>query len=91
MKVKMRVEISGHRNLEPWPKAGETIDLPEAEAAQLCASGMAETVKGNVEKAVPKKAETTKVPDEETTEPPAPEKRGPGRPKGSTNKKAASQ
>lgn len=87
MKIRMRVEISGHRNLKPWPKAGETIDLPEAEAAQLCASGMAETVKGNTEKAVPAKAEKAEPAKAETPKAPEPEKRGPGRPRGSTNKK----
>lgn len=91
MRVTMNVQISGVRNGKPWPAKGETIDLPDGEAAQLCAAGMAETVKDKVEKAVPKKAETTKVPESEAAQPSAPEKRGPGRPKGSTNKKATSR
>lgn len=56
MKVKMKVDISGSRNGQPWPARGETVELPDAEGADLCAAGMAEPVsnrKGSVEKAVP--------------------------------------
>lgn len=81
MRIKMTVEVSGSRNGKPWPKRGETMDLPDAEAAQLCAAGMAETVNDDVEKAVPAKAEVTEPPKAEVTEKPAPEKRGPGRPR----------
>ncbi|QDY64873.1 hypothetical protein FQA45_00290 [Glutamicibacter halophytocola] len=40
--VRMRALISGSRNGKKWPKPGQTIDLPEAEAAQLIAQGIAE-------------------------------------------------
>lgn len=39
--VTMRAQISGTRNNEAWPAVGETIDLPEDEAAQLISQGMA--------------------------------------------------
>lgn len=81
MRVTMKVDLSGTRNGQPWPRRGETVDLPDGEAAQLCASGMAETAKGNAETATPKPAETTAIPEPEVTEPPKPEKRGPGRPR----------
>lgn len=84
MRVKMIVQLSGTRDGKPWPGRGETMDLPDEEAAQMCASGMAETVKGEPEKAVPKKAEAAETPEPEVTDPPAPEKRGPGRPRKST-------
>jgi hypothetical protein len=81
MRVMMKVQLSGTRNGQPWPGKGETMELPDDEAAQMCASGMAETVKGKTEKAVPAKAETTAPAEAEVTEKPQPEKRGPGRPR----------
>jgi hypothetical protein len=86
MRVKMKVQVSGTRDGLPWPDRGETVDLPDEEAAQLCAAGMAETVKDTTEKAVPKQAETTEPEQTETTEKPAPEKRGPGRPRKDASK-----
>lgn len=56
MKVKMKIDVSGSRNGQPWPARGETVELPDAEGADLCAAGMAEPVsnrKSTVEKAVP--------------------------------------
>lgn len=44
MKVKMLVAVSGTRDGEAWPARGETADLPDAEAADLCAAGLAEPV-----------------------------------------------
>lgn len=50
----------------PWPAFGETLEVDDAEGAQLCQVGIAEpVVEDNVEAA---------------TVPP-PEKRGPGRPR----------
>lgn len=40
----MRVLLSGNRNGVPWPPVNEVLDLPDAEAAELCASGLAEPV-----------------------------------------------
>lgn len=39
--VKMRALISGSRDGKKWPKPGETIELPAAEAAQLIGQGIA--------------------------------------------------
>ncbi|KPC73717.1 hypothetical protein ADL26_13375 [Thermoactinomyces vulgaris] len=86
MRVTMKVDLSGTRNGEPWPRRGETVDLPDEEAAQLCASGMAETAKGKVEKAVPSKAEVAEPEPAEATEAPKAEKRGPGRPRRDASK-----
>lgn len=41
MKVKMIVSITGTRNGQDWPAAGETVDLPDAEARDLVAGGLA--------------------------------------------------
>jgi hypothetical protein len=56
VKIKMKVDISGSRNGQPWPARGETVEVPDGEGADLCAAGMAEPVssrKSTVEKAVP--------------------------------------
>jgi topoisomerase IA-like protein len=54
MKVRMKVDISGARDGQSWPARGETADLPDEEAASLCASGMAEPVTADdVETATP--------------------------------------
>lgn len=81
MKIRMLVEMSGARNGQPWPRRGEVADLPTAEAAHLCAAGVAEKADDAPEKAVPAPAETTTVPEAETTVQPPAEKRGPGRPR----------
>lgn len=44
MKIKMLTRIEGTRNSIRWPEAGTVIDLPDGEAADLCASGLAEPV-----------------------------------------------
>lgn len=54
----MKVELSGTRNGQPWPKRGEVGHVPDAEGADLCASGMADPVADppaarRVEKATP--------------------------------------
>jgi hypothetical protein len=41
MKVKMIASITGTRNGQDWPAAGETVDLPDAEARDLVAGGLA--------------------------------------------------
>jgi hypothetical protein len=67
MKIRMRVQVSGTRNGQDWPVSGSVIDLPDDEAAQYCAAGMADPV--------------TTFAEAETAAEPEPEKRGPGRPK----------
>lgn len=44
MKVRMKATITGCRNGVNWPAPGETIDLPDNEAAEMCAAGYAEPV-----------------------------------------------
>ena len=69
MHVKLKVDMSGTRDGAPWPARGETLEVDDAEGADLCAAGMAEPVtKRDAEKA-------------ETATAPEPEKRGPGRPR----------
>jgi hypothetical protein len=41
MKIRLRVDVSGTRNGVPWPPRGSVIDLPDDEAVQYCAGGMA--------------------------------------------------
>lgn len=41
MKVKMIASITGTRDGQEWPAAGETVDLPDAEARDLVAGGLA--------------------------------------------------
>lgn len=52
MKVNLKVSVSGLRDGKPWPDRGETVDLPDDEAAQMIAAGQAEPV----EKPKPEKA-----------------------------------
>lgn len=44
MKVKMNTHLSGTRNGADWPAAGEVADLPDAEAADMIAAGLASEV-----------------------------------------------
>jgi len=44
MKIRMKADVSGSRNGKPWPRRGETVDVPAAEAADMCAAGIAEPV-----------------------------------------------
>lgn len=89
MRVRMKVGVSGTRNGQPWPARGETLDLPDDEGAQMCASGMAEPVAEHdkAEKAVPaetaeKRAEPEKTDDKGGDKGDSqPAKRGPGRPR----------
>lgn len=62
MKVRMKAHISGYRNGVRWPEVGEEKTLPDNEAADLCAAGLAEPVaeKAKAEKAVAPKSETRK-------------------------------
>jgi hypothetical protein len=56
MKVRMNIHITGSRNGVRWPAAGGEVVLPDNEAADLCAQGLAEpVVDTKPEKAVPDK------------------------------------
>jgi hypothetical protein len=61
VKIVMKVEVSGTRNGQPWPKPGDTVDVDDNEAAQLCAAGLAAPVVDDpVETAVPSTEEVEK-------------------------------
>lgn len=51
-KVRMLVNISGSRNGEDWPKAGEILTVPAAEAEDLIRQGVAAEPKAPEENAV---------------------------------------
>jgi len=40
-KVTMKRQVSGTRNGKPWPKAGETVEVSDDEAASLIRQGNA--------------------------------------------------
>lgn len=86
MRVKMKGELTGTRNGEPWPRPGGEIDLPDDEAAALCANGMAVQVKVEAPKVEAPRVETAVVAEDSEqatglTTKTGPVKRGPGRPR----------
>ena len=68
MRVKMAVGITGTRNGEDWPAAGEVVDIPTDEAELLLANGMAVQVAAapEAEKAAAPKPRTAKAKAAET-------------------------
>lgn len=66
MKVRMKVDMSGSRDGEPWPHRGETVDLSDVEGAKLCNSGIAEPV---ADKDADVETATVTEPAEERDEP----------------------
>ncbi|MFD5573981.1 hypothetical protein [Streptomyces cadmiisoli] len=42
MRIRMKVSISGTRNGKSWPERGGTVELPDDEARQMVAAGLAE-------------------------------------------------
>lgn len=62
MRVTMTVDLSGTRNGQPWPPRGTVIDLPDAEAQQYIAAGMAKPAGDEVEPATGD-VETAAMPD----------------------------
>lgn len=44
MKIRLKVQISGTRNGQDWPRIGGVVDLPDEEAISYIASGMADPV-----------------------------------------------
>ncbi|MGW3427498.1 DUF7302 family protein [Streptomyces melanosporofaciens] len=44
MQVRMKATLSGTRDGEAWPERGGVVELPDEEAAHLCAAGLAEAV-----------------------------------------------
>lgn len=55
MKVRIIEQPTGMLNGQPWPEAGETVDLPDVAAEDAIASGIAEKVEA-AKKAPAKKA-----------------------------------
>jgi hypothetical protein len=54
----MKQQITGSRDGQRWPAKGETLVVPDAEGAELCAAGLAEpVVEDRVEKRPAKRAE----------------------------------
>lgn len=66
MRVRMKVSVSGTRDGESWPAKGGTIDLPEDEAKNLIAIGVA-AEGGDEENAAAPADEETAVPDKPST------------------------
>lgn len=62
MKVRMKVDVSGTRNGQEWPRRGSIVDLPDAEAIQMCEAGMAVPV-------VDDDVETATLPADEESRP----------------------
>ncbi|MEV6079664.1 hypothetical protein AB0L80_31815 [Streptomyces sp. NPDC052069] len=83
MRIRMKVQMSGLRNGQPWPAFGEVTELPTGEAQHLVASGIAEevTILAEVETATASTPETTEPPKAEVSEIPAETKRSRGRPR----------
>lgn len=44
MKIRLKTVITGLRNGVPWPAVGETTEIPDNEAAEMCGAGLAEPV-----------------------------------------------
>jgi hypothetical protein len=72
----MKTALSGTRDGVPWPPAGDSVDLPDEEAAHLVAAGLAVELDGDDE-----------TPAEESATPPdTAEKAVPGRRRGPATK-----
>jgi hypothetical protein len=55
MLIRLRAEITGTRNGQPWPAKGSLVELPDDEAAALCKARLADPVASDrpPERAVP--------------------------------------
>ncbi|MGW4886911.1 hypothetical protein [Streptomyces murinus] len=69
MKIRMKTDVSGSRDGQPWPRRGSTLEVPDAEGADLCKAGIAEPVAKKdaeaVEKATPPDAEEQRQADDD--------------------------
>ncbi|MGW8975498.1 hypothetical protein, partial [Streptomyces platensis] len=68
MRVRMKVTISGTRDGQPWPERGQSVDLPDGEAKQMVAAGLAEPHDDSDD------GEDGQPPEENTANPGEPEK-----------------
>lgn len=73
MKVILTTSISGTRDGKDWPARGSEVDLPDAEAADMLAAGLAKPI-GDDAEAPAVEAATVSHEDAETAT--APRKRG---------------
>jgi len=55
MQIRLRAQITGLRDGQPWPAAGVLVELPDDEALALCKARLADPVASErpVERAVP--------------------------------------
>ena len=96
MKVRMLAEINGTRDGVDWPKRGQTIDLPDHEAADLILGGLASAADDTEAPSAPSPAPVAVADSNEAdaasdtpaaaedvaaAHPAVPVKRGPGRPR----------
>lgn len=72
----MLTRIEGTRNAVRWPEAGGVVDLPDGEAADLIAAGLAEPEKATSEKATAPAPERATAPNPTEKKAQAPSKRG---------------
>ncbi len=72
MRVILTTSVSGTRNGEDWPARGSEVDLPDDEAADMIAAGLAKPVEAAEAPAV----ETATVDHEDAETATAPRKRG---------------
>lgn len=56
MKVRVVNQPTGLLNGQPWPEAGETVDLPDVVAESMAAAGTVEVVKAEKKPAAKKAA-----------------------------------
>ncbi|MEU9894239.1 hypothetical protein ACIBCS_27800 [Streptomyces phaeochromogenes] len=66
MRVRMKVTISGTRDGETWPERGGFKDLPDDEAKQMIASGLAEEDNGEGDEAAEENATNPGDPEKAT-------------------------
>lgn len=76
MRIRMKVSVSGTRDGESWPAKGGTIDLPEDEAKNLIATGIA-AEDGDEGQGEPVEENAQAPADEETAAPRKPSPRKP--------------
>lgn len=75
MKITMRVSIAGTRNGVEWPPVGGDVDLPDGEAQDLIAGGLAVAADPKAKKAAPAAVETASIEAPENAAKPKPRAR----------------
>lgn len=62
MRVRLLVQLTGTRDGVEWPERGAEVDLPNGEAAEMVAAGLAEAVAPTREAATAAPAEDAAAP-----------------------------